>query len=430
MTEYPLISPNELAAQAWAAMERRDADEALRLWQALREHSPDLPEGHIWSIQLLWQNGRLDEAEALAEAAFARFPDDAELLVQHAWIASARQQWPEALRRWSKINKIAPERLDGQVRLIQALRMVGRHDESEKLASAALVHHPDDTELVIEHIWAAIARNDWKAAAARYDRACTDDRHQPRLGESLGMMEAQMRQLAAAGGDAMVTAPPPAASPAPRDDAMASLMLGFESIGERCDFGAVQRYFGAEPLGLLRFAWSRLDPLVGALGDRFAAVGQVEDTVFDLYGDETILWMRKYDLLFHTFVYGVDKQPPEKREAFYQQQRRRLIFLRDKLIGDLEEPQKILVYASDDYGSDGEAAKLFAALRAYGPNTLFFVRPEQNDRAAGTVEMLEDGLYAGYFTGLTDFISGNQPAFELWRELCLKARAFADARRG
>ncbi|HWD57464.1 MAG TPA: tetratricopeptide repeat protein [Stellaceae bacterium] len=430
MTEYPLISSNELAAQAWAAMERRDADEALRLWQALREHSPQRPEGHIWPIQVLWESGRFDEAEALAEAAFAHFPDDVELLVQHAWIASARQQWPEALHRWTKVCKIAPERLDGRVRMIQALRMVGRHDESEKMANATLERYPNDTELVIEHIWAAIARNDWKAAAARYDRACADTRHQPRLGESLGPMEARMRQLAAAAGDGMVTAPPPAAAPAPRDDAMAALMLGFESMGERCDFGAVQRYFGGEPLGLLRFAWSRLDPLVAALDDRFGAVGQLEDTVFDLYGDETILWMRKYNLLFHTFVYGVDKQPQDKRDAFHQQQRRRLLFLRDKLIGDLEEPQKILVYSTDDYGSDAEAAKLFAAVRAYGPNTLLFVRPEQNDRPAGTVEMLEDGLYAGYFTGLTDFVVGNQPPFELWRELCLKTRALADARRG
>ena len=32
------------------------------------------------------------------------------------------------------------------------------------------------------------------------------------------------------------------------------LLLQFEPIGDNCEFGLMQQYFGAEPLSLLRFA--------------------------------------------------------------------------------------------------------------------------------------------------------------------------------
>ena len=167
--------------------------------------------------------------------------------------------------------------------------------------------------------------------------------------------------------------------------------------------------------------------LIAALEDRFDAVGTVDDTEFALYGDETILRMKKYELIFHTFVYRVADEPEEKREAFCHQQRRRLLFLKDKLIADLEEPQKIWIYATNQWASDVDVARLFAALRAYGPNSLLYVRPERGDRPAGTVEMLEDGLYAGYFPGLAEFVRGGQPPYELWRQLCARTYRLARA---
>ena len=43
-----------------------------------------------------------------------------------------------------------------------------------------------------------------------------------------------------------------------------------------------------------------------------------------VYGDETILMMKKYGMYFHTFVYESELTRPEKRDAFHEQQRRRL----------------------------------------------------------------------------------------------------------
>jgi hypothetical protein len=47
------------------------------------------------------------------------------------------------------------------------------------------------------------------------------------------------------------------------------LVLNFESIGDNCEFGLVQRMAGAEPLGLLRFSSTPLPLLVRALRARF-----------------------------------------------------------------------------------------------------------------------------------------------------------------
>jgi tetratricopeptide (TPR) repeat protein len=484
LIEYPLVSANELAGEAWAAMKREDADEALRLWQALREYAPERPEGFIWPIQVLWQRGRFDEAEATADEAFAVFPAHPELFVQHAWIASVaqrweaaaarwavvrecapdriegylagaralwqdgraedaetvtaeglhrfpenvellaesgwvatvRQDWGAALDRWAQVHQADPNRLDAQVRLVHALRMMGRIGDAEALCAAALDQNPGHVDLLIEHAQTAMARQDWAAAAERLDRASADERNAARVAQSLGPAEARVRALAAE------AAEPPAED---HEISPSALMLRFESLGERCDFGAVQRSFGVEPLGLLRFAWSRLDNLIAALEDRFAAVGTVEDTAFERFRDETIVRMQKYELIFHTFVENVHELSAEKQGAFRQQQRRRLVFLKDKLIADLEEPQKIWVYATEEYTAEKDVARLFAALRAYGPNSLLYVRPAWPGHPSGTVEMVEDGLYAGYFPGIADFVGGQSPPFELWRRLCLRTHRLA-----
>ncbi|HXC30174.1 MAG TPA: tetratricopeptide repeat protein [Stellaceae bacterium] len=484
--EYPLYMPDELAGAAWAAMSRQDADEALRLWQALREHSPERPDGHIWPVQILWQRGRFDEAEALAARSITQFPDEPELLVQRAWIAAAqrnwaraaqrwkavrihaaerlegyvwgaralwslgkldaaealaseavrrfpgdvnalsescwiataREDWPEALRRWTLMHEAEPQRIDAQARMIQSLRMLGRNHECEVAATTSLAEHPDEPELLIEHVWAAVAREDWEAAAARLDAARAHEKVARLVAEAFAGVEPQIRASAAI----------VAAQKASADKAAAAkeLMLKFESLGERCDFGAVQRHFGVEPLGLLRFAWTRLHCLLMALDDRFDAIGTVEDTGFEAYGDETVLRMRKYDLIFepfrHTFVNEVKSEPVEKREVSHEQQRRRLLFLKDKLVRDLENAEKIWVFATGDAAAsaDTDVAKLFSALHAYGANSLLYVRVERDGHPAGTVEALGGGLYAGYFPGPVDFVAGEQPPFELWRELCAR----------
>ena len=159
------------------------------------------------------------------------------------------------------------------------------------MAQAALARFPDNAEIMVEHIWTAVARDDWPEAAARLKVARGKLHDAGRLEDSLGWVEYRLRSELAA--ESAVPASANAAlTSAEEAISTADLMLSFESLGERCDFGAVQRKFGAEPLGLLRFAYSKYDALIAALEDRLAAIGGVEDTGFELYNDENILIMK------------------------------------------------------------------------------------------------------------------------------------------
>jgi tetratricopeptide repeat protein len=494
---YPVVDPDEVTGEAWAAIGRGDSDEALRLWQRLRQDFPERPDGYVWPIQVLWQDGRVDEANALAAEALARFPENPDVLVQCGWIAMARERWDEALRWWAAVRARAPDRRDGylwaaralwklsrfedaetmaaealdrfpgdpdveterawvavnrgdweaalarwkrvlaaqpgrgeaEVRLIQAMRFAGQLDEAETAAAEALGRRPGDPHLLAEHIWAAADRADWAAVTARLAAARESL-------EAAALFEAtsdalQARRQAAPGGASFSRAPTRDRKPA---DAIsiADLMLSFESLGERCDLGSVQRHYGVEPPGLLRFGFGPLNELIAALEDRFGAIGTGEDTEFETSEqDEAILKSRKHGLMFHTFVsknqmavsfgggglkiWRLDT--PKRRDAFREEQLRRLVHLKDGLIGELEKSQKIFAYSNDERTSEDDAARLFTALRAYGPNSLLYVRPADAAHPEGTVTKLRDGLYLGHYPGLTDFVAGQQPAFEVWRQL-------------
>ena len=72
------------------------------------------------------------------------------------------------------------------------------------------------------------------------------------------------------------------------------LTMRFESLGSNCEFGLVQRNFGAEPLSLLR--WSNLTPtsLCAMLETRFDDVGNPENSFVQIHGDEYLTGDSRY----------------------------------------------------------------------------------------------------------------------------------------
>src|ERR1700722_9184786 len=166
--EYPLVNPDEMAAEAWGAMARQDADEALRLWTLLRQQFPERAEAYVWPIQVLWQTGRVDDAEVMAATAFARFPENLDLLGQYAWIAMTRQRWDEALRWWEAVRSRAPERPDGYIWAARALWLSDHLDEADAMAAQAIKRFSGDVAALCEHAWVAVARRDWQQAQRRW----------------------------------------------------------------------------------------------------------------------------------------------------------------------------------------------------------------------------------------------------------------------
>ena len=80
--------------------------------------------------------------------------------------------------------------------------------------------------------------------------------------------------------------------------------MGFESLGENCELGFVQRHFGAEPIGLLRWAGISLDKLRHGLATAFDRVGTEAMTEMHVNpsNQEYFTTDKVYGLNMHTFI--------------------------------------------------------------------------------------------------------------------------------
>src|SRR5204863_3187648 len=94
------------------------------------------------------------------------------------------------------------------------------------------------------------------------------------------------------------------------------LMMQFESLGENCEFGLVQRRCGAEPLGLLRFASAPLAKLLAALKADFAGFGESGAIAVDLSsnGREYMVQDRRFGLNYHPWVKKDEMTPQQIHE--------------------------------------------------------------------------------------------------------------------
>src|SRR5258708_34310755 len=129
------------------------------------------------------------------------------------------------------------------------------------------------------------------------------------------------------------------------------LVMQFESLGGTglgCEFGMFQREFGAEPLGLLRWADMPYDGVIFALENRFDGVGAPEHTEIFVNREnsrpEYCTRDRRGFMFMRAFVYE-DEMPFERMSM---RALRRLAFLKEKLITDLEAGSKIFVYRLTD----------------------------------------------------------------------------------
>jgi tetratricopeptide (TPR) repeat protein len=155
---------------AWLAHARRDWPEALHRWSKVRERFPDQPQGYSGAAATHRVAGEFDLADALLQYAMQRFPNAAGLAFDYGWVAQARRDWPEALRRWEAARVRAPDVPAGYTAAAAALRELGRLDEADTLLRDAAGRFSDDLAVVVEQAWLAEARRDWAAAECYWDR--------------------------------------------------------------------------------------------------------------------------------------------------------------------------------------------------------------------------------------------------------------------
>jgi hypothetical protein len=203
----------------------------------------------------------------------------------------------------------------------------------------------------------------------------------------------------------------------PLDDR--DLVLRFESVGDNCEFGLVQRMVGTEPLGLLRFAGAPLPALLSAMNARFEGIADPKRIRVQEENGEYMVKLTKYDFYYHAHVKVGEMTP----EALHRQQCRTVGFLASKLIGDLEAASKILVFRQNEPLLAGDLIDLRIALSGYGPGVLLWVKEACAGHPPGTLDVADERLMIGYVRRLA--ARENVPALDLDSWLAVLRQAYA-----
>lgn len=240
LTQHP-DDPHLLRSMGQTAERGRDFSRAVRAWRRLAEVSPD----EAYPLAALCRNirdgGDPDTAAAMLADARRRFPDSADIMVQSAVTAFARQDWAEARDRWTDVLRLMPT-------------------------------HPAAAERVAQcdaHLTAGLA-----AGLA--------------AGPTVPPLSRQKIE--------------PGSLRRPTTPERTAIFNDVVNLGENCEVGLLQREYAAEPLGLLRWARTPTRNFAGALEERFAGFGDPAYTeLFTLDGRWFELNTR-YAIRSHTAV--------------------------------------------------------------------------------------------------------------------------------
>ena len=202
------------------------------------------------------------------------------------------------------------------------------------------------------------------------------------------------------------------------------LMIAFESLGDNCEFGLVQRSCGAEPVGLFRFASIflpieiRVSKLVAALGRKLEGLGAAGTLTVYADGEagrrEFLVREAVYNLMYHTGILEGEIQAAELQER----ETKRLGFLRRKLLEDLEVGAKIWVWKSLATYRPDQVHPLVDVLRSMGPNILLWVVEADEAHPAGTIERLDRDFIKGYIERFAPYDNAPDIRPASWFEVC------------
>jgi tetratricopeptide (TPR) repeat protein len=397
---------------------------ALSFWEEVLKRWPDHPDGYRGVIQCARESGNFARAMAAFEAGVQRFPDDPYIIGETAVALDRQGDWEASVALWEKLvwRKAPPIYLHMYAR---DLLLLGRHDEVASLLPRWRARFPDYHGFLAVEGFLAQAREEWDKATAiwedyrkRFPNEMAGWEHH---GQSL-----QARQMARLDahlnrGEDLPEPVVPEKIEVVEDPKARALLMGFESIGHDCEFGLVQRRFGAEPLGLLRFNAVEYPGLMAAIAQRFDRMGEPDVTeLITLHSGEYFIRDRRWGLGMHTFMF----RGQADADIVFPKICRRIAFLRGKLLADLAEGRKIFVFLAPRL-SLSDLQMLHRELQSLGPVSLLNVRLVSTPidgfgtgRSGEAIE-IDRGLFVGYLGR-----SGRTPSgawdilFDDWLAVC------------
>lgn len=197
----------------------------------------------------------------------------------------------------------------------------------------------------------------------------------------------------------------------------AAVPADFESLGDNCEFGFVQRMNGIEPGGLLRWAISFPDILTANIANGFDCLYQ-----FDNLTPHTPAMVSDAGtgLKFHSKLKsqnGVFIEDEAPRRVVHAEEAAKIGYLRDKLLQLLASGRKHFIYKHNHGVSAGQAAQMANAIAAHGPAQLLIVHQDSDPLKASVVERAWDNLFFGYLPAFAPYAAATDFDLVAWMKL-------------
>lgn len=382
---------------AQVAVTSKDLVLAEARWREVLRRFPSSGYVLVGLADCLTNAAKVDQAEALIAEATKAMPEAVDVAVAHARMPMHWNEWELSELRWKELLARLPQCVPALLGYASLLSLLGRQDEAVAVLNSPEIGPSARFILDIELARLAVQLRQWQRA---FD-----------LLVALKSRRPWNRAVRALVSDALwhvnqEQAVDPTAVPevpelllrtdddeAKERQAKRKLMMKFESLGDSCEFGIVQRRFGAEPLGLLRWTGAPPEGLAAALRLQLAGIGDPEFTELKVapQGSEYVIWDQRFHMFSHTFTPSFSMP----RDKFYDAHCRRMRFMRTKLLNDIANSEKVYVYASARL-NDQNIAELHEAIRSLGQQAILLcVRKADEQHPAGQVRQLADGLLVG-----------------------------------
>jgi len=416
------------------------AEMALQRSQEALQRFPDNPDIIEVAARVRQNRKEFDIADDLLVRGMARFPQNVKLLAAYAWVAHARGNRKEVIQRWTAVRDNFPDHAAAYSRLGRALRLDCRLAEAEGVLQSGMEKFPADMQIAIAMAWLLNARQDWTTAVERWQAL---EKYMPdntevasglgaaRWGHKLhGALADETSDKSNRATEISTLASTSYKAPAQilfgsgtsKID-MSDLMMQFESIGTNCEFGFVQRRFGAEPLGLFRWAGLTTDGIINILKSDFSGIGDPAQT--ELTGsNEFDSCDTVFGMVTHTFIQANQKD----RDKVFLQQCSRLRYLKRNFQNNLRISNRIYVYKNNFGTSNEKLLEIVKYLNGYAGNMLLHVKTTADKNAIGTVDQIEDRLLIGYIDKYNPSKDLNGSpiwniSYDVWRSICTRAHA-------
>lgn len=402
---------------ARVAEANRDWPEAERYWRAALAVESGPWWVHTSLSNMLVAQQRIEDAEAALEAAVAADPNRIELWIHRAKLAQAHKAAEAADGCWADVRTRFPNSSAGYHGHVGLDFQRSNFETAIRNCSAYLKKFPGDFSLNSFYAQLNLIFGKTEESLATVKKLLVNHPNDAALqvlhSETLLRIKQQSSDREAGGEVSSDTGK--ASDTAQKDDEQ-SFFMQFEGLGANCEFGLVQRRHGAEPISLLRWSATTPSQLIHALDNKFDGLGDEE--FLQIYEGPNYQWDARDARYFsyHSYlgIHEVDK------EKAFQIVRKRLIFLKNKLLRDLGENEKIFVYKEWKFRiTDEEIMGISRALRRWNDgNKLLAVKLFDKDHEPGSVHKYDDHIVIGYLEvdAPTAFV-GHVP-FESWYRVC------------